>query len=597
VQYANAFRFVMPHGRQYILQAGDDDELGEWMARINYAAAFKTASVRMRGMGMTGGQAQMAGAAAAASHAKALKSETVGPLSIRTVDSAFFSATQSTSTFAVRARRAPGSDADDNDAAFRPLADRSAGRPRASTSTLDAYPSSISSATTSAQLAPPSPKPGFAARLRSSSKPPEIALESPIGPSVDSGEQLESAFIEIKAELAAGRGGVQRLATTSAGSSVVDLDRQHSVRARAASVGGLLDGTPPGSSRGSFEKLHGGPGVELAEFGAAGRSNHASRAEAIQLKVDQLKERIRATEQQLDAELRTTRNLGILAPFRKATRERIAAVVPALAKKIRTLRLELARFRCYEEILEKDLRIEEDEWKLVKHMSVESSLRIISNQLLTHPLLFLPLQRPPGCPLFAQGARDADAAVEPPTNPLGDPRPRDLDAHRLDAAPAKAYEQQRFLIDLALGADDPASVGTHAPPAAELGRERWRVLPLGHRRFPGRLAARRRRRRHTAADCERRRLRRTGVRGPATVGRRARPAVVACASARHRPSDAASDAVPALVRSATAPASSSPPAGGSRRGVGRGVVADAGRQARLARRGPDRDGSAHQPSA
>lgn len=100
-QYAHAFRFVMPHGRQYILQATADDELGEWISRINYAAAFKTASVRMRGMGMTGGQAQLAGAAAAASHAKALKSESKGSVggaaSVRTVDSAFFSSTQSTS--------------------------------------------------------------------------------------------------------------------------------------------------------------------------------------------------------------------------------------------------------------------------------------------------------------------------------------------------------------------------------------------------------------------------------------------------------------------------------------------------------------------
>lgn len=95
----------MPHGRQYILQAGDDEELGQWMSRINYAAAFKTASVRMRGMGMTGGQAQMAGAAAAASHAKALKSESVGPLSIRTNDSGFFSATQSVSSFLSCAKR------------------------------------------------------------------------------------------------------------------------------------------------------------------------------------------------------------------------------------------------------------------------------------------------------------------------------------------------------------------------------------------------------------------------------------------------------------------------------------------------------------
>lgn len=88
----------MPHGRQYILQASDNDELGEWMSHINYAAAFKTASVRMRGMGMTAGQAQLVGAAAAASHAKSLKSDSKTSLetanSVRTVDSAFHSTTQ-----------------------------------------------------------------------------------------------------------------------------------------------------------------------------------------------------------------------------------------------------------------------------------------------------------------------------------------------------------------------------------------------------------------------------------------------------------------------------------------------------------------------
>jgi hypothetical protein len=74
-QYPNAFRFVMPHGRQYLLQASDEHELNQWMSRINYASTFRTAGVRMRGMGMTGGQAQLAGAAAAASHVKALKAE------------------------------------------------------------------------------------------------------------------------------------------------------------------------------------------------------------------------------------------------------------------------------------------------------------------------------------------------------------------------------------------------------------------------------------------------------------------------------------------------------------------------------------------
>lgn len=105
----------MPQGRQYLLQAGDEDELNEWVSRINYAAAFKTASVRMRGMGMTGSQAQLAGAAAAASHARAIKMEDHRSVSswrassVRTtVDSGFFSAGQGSSECFLRGGRKKG---------------------------------------------------------------------------------------------------------------------------------------------------------------------------------------------------------------------------------------------------------------------------------------------------------------------------------------------------------------------------------------------------------------------------------------------------------------------------------------------------------
>lgn len=98
------------------------------------------------------------------------------------------------------------------------------------------------------------------------------------------------------------------------------------------------------------------------------RGSDPSTSSRLQIKVEQVKSRIQATQSQLDGELRTTRNLAILAPFRRSTRDRISFPVPSLARKIRTLRLELARFRCYEEILEKDLRVEEDEWQLVRHM-------------------------------------------------------------------------------------------------------------------------------------------------------------------------------------------------------------------------------------
>ncbi|CED82793.1 Guanine nucleotide exchange factor [Phaffia rhodozyma] len=335
-KYSNTFRFIMPHGRQYLLQAGDDDELNEWITRINYAAAFKTASVRMRGMGMTGNQAQWAGAAAAASHAKSLKMEDQRSVqsttyTSRTLDSGFFSS---------------GIAADKSWSAA----------PSEILST--ASPSSLSSSLPASRH--------FGPRLRSLSRPLAVDLESPLSP-VDQGpEQLQTAFIEVKAELAAENSATRRVNIPSAWDDPVKS------RARSSSVNALK--TP----RSSFEKVS-GVRADLREFGnVRPRSEHASRAEAIQLKVDNLLSKIASTEAQLKIDLRTAHNLSILAPFKKATRERIQLAVPPLARKIRHLRIELARFRCYEEILSKDLRIEADEWKLVKHIAHQAARSSLS---------------------------------------------------------------------------------------------------------------------------------------------------------------------------------------------------------------------------
>ncbi|GAA5852443.1 hypothetical protein JCM8547_006785 [Rhodosporidiobolus lusitaniae] len=47
-KYKNVFRLVAPAGRQYLFQANDADNLNSWMHAINYAAAFKSAGVRIR---------------------------------------------------------------------------------------------------------------------------------------------------------------------------------------------------------------------------------------------------------------------------------------------------------------------------------------------------------------------------------------------------------------------------------------------------------------------------------------------------------------------------------------------------------------------
>ncbi|KAF7319944.1 Sec7 domain protein [Mycena kentingensis (nom. inval.)] len=67
-KHNHVLRLVMPDGRQLLLQASNDDELNQWIARINYASTFKTAGIRMRPLGMSGKDVQLTGVAAATSH-------------------------------------------------------------------------------------------------------------------------------------------------------------------------------------------------------------------------------------------------------------------------------------------------------------------------------------------------------------------------------------------------------------------------------------------------------------------------------------------------------------------------------------------------
>lgn len=145
----------MPHGRQYLLQASDEYELNEWMARINYAGAFKTASVRMRGMGMTGGQAILAGAAAAASHNRAVQHSSAQSGRKTTI----FGGTSSSGTMGIA-------------------------------------------------------EPGENASVAGSSK---IDVDGANNVVLDDGEELAEAFNTIKAELASGRGGATKIDSGLAG--------------------------------------------------------------------------------------------------------------------------------------------------------------------------------------------------------------------------------------------------------------------------------------------------------------------------------------------------------------------------------------------
>lgn len=49
-RHKNAFTFVRPGGQEEVLLADNENELNDWLNLINYAAAFRAAGVRIRGM-------------------------------------------------------------------------------------------------------------------------------------------------------------------------------------------------------------------------------------------------------------------------------------------------------------------------------------------------------------------------------------------------------------------------------------------------------------------------------------------------------------------------------------------------------------------
>ncbi|KAG9293217.1 hypothetical protein G9A89_010588 [Geosiphon pyriformis] len=47
-KYPHVFRLVGPKGQQYLFEASDEEQMNDWIIKINYAAAFRTAGVKMR---------------------------------------------------------------------------------------------------------------------------------------------------------------------------------------------------------------------------------------------------------------------------------------------------------------------------------------------------------------------------------------------------------------------------------------------------------------------------------------------------------------------------------------------------------------------
>ncbi|KAI0724444.1 hypothetical protein C8T65DRAFT_734068 [Cerioporus squamosus] len=306
-KYANTLRLVMPDGRQFLLQAPDEREMNEWIARINYASAFKTAGVRMRSLGLSSRDIELTGMAAAASHLKDVK-HNLGKAPSPVV------------------RTWNGRLSEDLD-----IVSRGAG---------DSEPTLPSNASAE----------GSRARHSTAGS---ISSDPSTPPYENSSRLFKATFDEVKTELATAKW--RSLDEMSIRSS---RKRAYSLESVLGSPGFSPTGRPSGDAKPRL----------------------SSRPEIIKSKVEDLNAKIALARTQLDTDMRFVRNLAVLTPFQRATRDRVQAAVQNVAKRVMQVRLDIEKLVCHRDVLTADLAAEERDWQRTKRLAMRAATQKIASQ-------------------------------------------------------------------------------------------------------------------------------------------------------------------------------------------------------------------------
>jgi hypothetical protein len=195
--------------------------------------------------------------------------------------------------------------------------------------------------------------------------------------------RLEDTFNQVKAELAFG-------------SSIVDAST-NAVR------------LPSPVSKGSIEHMTGAksPSDQIPSRDQRHDSTQAPdpqdrdghhNSSVIHSKIRDLDSRIATTDLVLDSDLRIARNLHVLTPFQRSTRERVQNAVGPVARRVKELRLDIAKLQCQREILVADLMADEEDWERTKCVALKAATKELrvrtmstgfdssSGSPVTHPL-------------------------------------------------------------------------------------------------------------------------------------------------------------------------------------------------------------------
>jgi len=176
----------------------------------------------------------------------------------------------------------------------------------------------------------------------------DMDLDVPIAPEIEGAHQFKVTFDQVKAELAAGN-----WSTSGESSEADDKPRAHS-----------LDSISPGSAVSAQSDSLALP----------------SRSQIVQSKVHDLELKITATKSSLDTDMRFVRNVAILTPFQKATRDRLQAAVQHVSKRIMQMRVDLIKLTCHRDVLSGDLAAEQRDMHMAKDLAFRAATETLQSR-------------------------------------------------------------------------------------------------------------------------------------------------------------------------------------------------------------------------
>ncbi|KAG8219938.1 hypothetical protein J3R82DRAFT_937 [Butyriboletus roseoflavus] len=126
--------------------------------------------------------------------------------------------------------------------------------------------------------------------------------------------------------------------------------------------------------------------ISLAEkaYPVGAEPRLASRSHMIHTRVEDLENRICAANAQINSSMHIARNIGILTPFQKSTRDRLQDTIQSMSKKIQAMRLDVTKLICHRNILLNDLAVEERNFKQATSLALQAATETLQQRHSEH---------------------------------------------------------------------------------------------------------------------------------------------------------------------------------------------------------------------